>query len=56
MVAGIQERNVTFKESDFVFCESLDERLHQDTRAKAPIKSAIKPYHAQHDLELEFDL
>jgi hypothetical protein len=56
MVAGIQQRNVIFNESDLVFCESFDERLHQDNRAKAPVKSAIKPYHVQRDLELEFEL
>ena len=56
MIARTQERNVIFNESDFVFCDSFDERLHQDNRAKAPIKSAIKPYHVQRDLELEFEL
>ena len=56
MKARIRERNVIFNESDLVFCEAFDERLHQDNRAKAPIKSAIKPYHVQRDLELEFEL
>ena len=53
MVSSIQERNGIFNGSDFVFCESFDERLHKDT---APIKSSIKPYHVQRDLELEFEL
>ena len=56
MVARTQERNVIFNESDFVFCDSFDERLHKDNRAKAPIKTAIKSYHVQPDLDLEFEI
>ena len=56
MIAKTQERKVIFKEHDFMFCESFDERLHKDNKDNVPIKSAIKPYHVQRDLELEFEL
>ena len=56
MEASIQEQHVHFNERDFLFFDSLDERLHKDNKIKAPTKSAIKPYCIPRDLELEFEL